>query len=566
MRQRWRDGRAFGLLGMVQVCWGVLILWIYATQRQPEATLWQQPDLGQRALAQLSQIGMTLALILTPALTAPAIASEREAGLLGGLQISPLRPAQIVWGKFASSLVFGVLLLVIAWPLWLVTLLFGGITVTDVFHHTLAVLVAACSGAAIGLFCSAWSRRANVALRSAYTMLFLWQFGSLNAWSIVSKGHMFLVPIRMGVDGWREVLYAWLSFSNPLVIASWQSVPISPNPLLSGFQTLPLQTYNLLFQVLCSALLLWLATLAVQKPFAETYWIDRAPKKSKTAKASEPLGWWEIPVGAWLRFRNPVLAREFRGKFRMRQVPLIVIVSEALLGAGVLFFYVRTLWSAIFEPSSRSLTWWALSFIGLLVLMSATAIMGASAFTRERENGTWPGLLLARLTSGQIIGGKLGASLWASLMFSIPFWPILLPCLGANGVSGRDALVTLAILASTAFAYSAFGMCVSAFTRKTSTATLFTLAILFVADIAIPVLFSAWIPVVWLAQSNRWYNPALALLSMMIAPRIDAWIHGAICALVLTLAGSTFLVAQWLWLRRELRYPHDKEGSLPTSV
>ena len=59
---------------------------------------------GPSLLSLWGLIFVALAFLLAPALSAPAIASEREAGLLESLQLSPLRPLQIAIGKWAASL------------------------------------------------------------------------------------------------------------------------------------------------------------------------------------------------------------------------------------------------------------------------------------------------------------------------------------------------------------------------------------------------------------------------------------------------------------------------------
>jgi hypothetical protein len=117
----------------------------------------------------------------------------------------------------------------------------------------------------------------------------------------------------------------------------------------------------------------------------------------------------------------------------MRQVPLLAIIFEALLGCFVLYFYLKILRTALFDAPARPLVWFGLTFFGLIVLMFSCAIMGATSLARERESGTWETLSVTLLKPHQIIIGKFGAALFACAVFSLPFLPLMLPCIAWTG-------------------------------------------------------------------------------------------------------------------------------------
>ena len=77
---------------------------------------------------------------------------------------------------------------------------------------------------------------------------------------------------------------------------------------------------------------------------------------------------------------------------------------------------------------------------------------------------------------------------------------------------------------------------------KTSSATLWAMGSLFAADIFIPVAAGIVAPRTWIAATNIWYNPSLALLQMMTA-KSDAllWSLAAPVSLFLLAAGMLFL-------------------------
>jgi ABC-type transport system involved in multi-copper enzyme maturation permease subunit len=188
--------------------------------------------------------------------------------------------------------------------------------------------------------------------------------------------------------------------------------------------------------------------------------------------------WWEIPVTRLLRFANPLLQREVHGKFRMRRVPLAVIVVEALLGLGVLYFYGLAAWWALTDSQSRQVIWGVIGITMLIVVMIASAMMGAGAFSREREGGTFESLFLSRLSNREIVMAKLVAPLIAHCVYGLPLVPLLALCLRGLtyqsqmqvGISVTQAVSTLLILTATAWCYTAWGMLLSWLCRRTSVA------------------------------------------------------------------------------------------------
>ena len=483
-----------------------------------------------------------MAFLLSPALSAPTIASEREAGLLESLQLSPLRPLQIATGKWAASFARAGWLWLVSLPIQSTALWFGGITIFDCALVWLVQFVAIAFACAFGIWCSAWSRRAPNAMRSAYGFGLLWQIVTINALSIGTTGRMFPVAIWVQPAAWMQKIYLLLGASNPLIACALSWWP----PLRAWARAgdgdwllgLPLLTLSVAWQIIATVALLWLCVPALRRPFATVPFIEKKPSKktaastcsasAETETETETDGWWEIPLGRWLHFANPLWQREFITKFRMRQVPLAVILVEAILGIGVLLFYARAFWMALVDPPSRALTWWALVLIGLLVVMTAMLVMGATAFAREYETGTWTFLRLSELSAREIITGKLGAMLVACLAFSLPFWPLLALCVrgpqrSPQGVGWNEACAVGCVLVSTAFAYGAFGMLLSHNLRKTSSATLCAMAALFGCDVLIPLLASGPFQAPALLELNRWFNPALVTLEMMTATNDQLW-------------------------------------------
>jgi len=146
----------------------------------------------------------------------------------------------------------------------------------------------------------------------------------------------------------------------------------------------------------------------------------------------------EMPLVGRFSPDNPVLGREVRGKFRLRQPPLPVLISEIVLGLGVGAVYLLLVRQAIISPSDRPTIFWGIAWAGFSVAILGAIASGASALPREREGGTWESLRLSLLSPAQIVRGKLWASLGTSLLLSLPAWPLLLLCVDWRG-SWTDA-------------------------------------------------------------------------------------------------------------------------------
>lgn len=493
VRVRWRDGRAFWLVFVVAAGLSLLFASIYGTESSSVETPGLSPNnqwaqVGHNLFSQLAWIQALAWLLIAPTLTSASIAYERERGWFDALLLSPLSPSQISLSKWATALFYAAILYFVTLPFSALTLLLGGVSPGEYWLVVALHLLCASGGAAIGLAASAWSYRSNVALRTAYGLILIWLLGSLGG--AVAVGGL---PFRIG----------GLSFSNTSWFWEWFG---HTNPVLCALEITssdPIQSWPTCFSFLAglTGFFLWAATRYCRRPLLEAPFIEakkRGRRRGKKGGAPLP-SHGEIPLVTRLKFHNPVLDREVRAKFRMRQPPLGVILVEALLAVLVAYFYVRTLIWACTEPHLRPTIWWGLIFTAMIVTMMSSAVMGGNGISRERESGTWDGVRLSLLRHEEILRGKLYASVITCALFSLPVWPLLLPCIswrpGYDGLWDHDlisplqAMACVLIWGTTALSYTFVGLWVGHRATRSSRASGQALGVLALFLVGAPFLF-----------------------------------------------------------------------------
>ncbi len=387
---------------------------------------------GGRALAPLSQdllvqlvwtqiVGVCL---LAPMLSSPMVARERKSGALGDLLLSPMSSLRLALEKWAASGVFLLLVLIALWPLDLVALLLGNSPIAGMLPVALLGLGCLAWGSALGLACSAHARRAATALRSAVGIVVVWLAGSLVCALMAGE-----TSAGGGAWGAMPLYLKWFGRTNPILCALDFLNPSPFNvlkwPFCAGFL------------LLGSVLFLVMAERGLRKPLPDLPLIER--KSGKRGGVSGALARMELPLVGRFAPSNPVLGREARGKFRLRQPPIAVLIFEIVLALGVCGLYITLAIEAIRHAPSREIIFWGVAWTGFFVSVLAASSQGGAALARERENGTWQALQLSMLSASQIVRGKLVAALATSLLLSLPVWPLLIVCVSWNGAwSGRS--------------------------------------------------------------------------------------------------------------------------------
>lgn len=549
-RSRFRHQAAFWLLFGYAVLLASTMGWRYSeafSGSPKENPLFRMPAIGHELFVIFCCMQAFAWALIAPGITSSAIAREREDGLLEGLQLSPMAPRSILGGKLLSAFSYISLLILISLPVEAVCFLMGGVSPGEFWAALLLHASTAFFGASIGLTCSALSRRANIALRTSYILVIGWLITSSLA------------------SGSKYPLYSW---TNPIIAALNIGIPQYSTvgaPFLYPFDEAP-WLMCVIFQLVLGTILLLVSCNALRRPFeardeANLHRMQQTavllatsgstPSGTKTrAKVTD---WIEVPLAARLRFNNPVLQREARGKFRLRMPSLWLLIFEILLAIPVTYYYLLALWNVWTDTNSRESAWWVISFIALLVIAIASAIMGAGAITREREGATWNSLRMSLVTPHEIVFAKVGAVLISFFVYSIPFWPLLLPAAMFEGMrnvtstSGLDVVkivFTIAILASTAICYTLWGMFWSWRTKRTSVAVGWTLGTLFFILVFAPA-FTALASILS-GEGMQWLFAYHPFVSLALVTAGEETAIGLLCCLFLLIVSSALwrLVAE----------------------
>jgi len=212
-----------------------------------------------------------LIVLIAPALTAGAIAFERERRTLELLLLTPLRPMQILVGKLVASVAFLLLLLTLALPVLTVGILMGGATVGDLLATYALLVFSTLHLCAFALYCSACNRSSGLATFWAYVGVAVML--SATSWmaiveivlgaaravrGVVGMGMAVQVVVVMGMAMPDQVLFPLASL-HPFAAPVIKGMPTK----LFGV-TIPCWLIGALFSLLLTRL--WLTAAAAKLP------------------------------------------------------------------------------------------------------------------------------------------------------------------------------------------------------------------------------------------------------------------------------------------------------------
>ena len=185
--ERWRSRRATVTLTLYLTILGAVMYLLY---RLGLAVLNSQfgsgfdpasagPVLGRFLVEGLLFFVLLLVLFVGPGYAAAQISGERERRTLTLLQVTLLRPVQIVLGKLGAAVAWLSLLVLAAVPLGAVAFFLGGIGIVDLLRSGVLLVVIGVSIAGIGLGISSLTRKTTGSIVLTYGLVLMLVVGTL---------------------------------------------------------------------------------------------------------------------------------------------------------------------------------------------------------------------------------------------------------------------------------------------------------------------------------------------------------------------------------------------------
>jgi ABC-type transport system involved in multi-copper enzyme maturation permease subunit len=222
--------------------------------------------------------------------------------------------------------------------------------------------------------------------------------------------------------------------------------------------------------------------------------------------------------------KNPVLRKELTSRMSIRRMTkynrLALTGFMAVVLPIVYLIIARVLFINSSVRDGRDI--FAVIAVGFqmafAVLLSITVTSGV--ITLEREKQTWNALLLSRLTSWEIVWGKLLGSVVPALAMQLIFIPILIMAALKGGVTLGSFIGAEVFVVFCTFFYGIIGMFFSWLCRRTQLAAASAMATVMISIVASPVLLALWQSLTTTFQSKPetfiplWTNPFYVMLQI----------------------------------------------------
>jgi ABC-type transport system involved in multi-copper enzyme maturation permease subunit len=198
LQQRMRERRGWIIPTLYLLVLGaIIVVPYYSITRWDTSSQVQGAELGLVLFLTVSYAQLALLLLFGPVFSAGSLTIEKEQRTLAGLLTSLLTVRQIWFGKFASSLLFVLLLLITGLPVLSLAYVFGGLGLYDAAAATLTTVVILLTTSAIGLYCSSAFRRSVHATAAAY--------GAIIVMTVVTAIVFFVRLANLGSTTWNQI-------------------------------------------------------------------------------------------------------------------------------------------------------------------------------------------------------------------------------------------------------------------------------------------------------------------------------------------------------------------------
>ncbi|MCH7700738.1 MAG: ABC transporter permease subunit [Planctomycetes bacterium] len=432
-----------------------------------------------------SRAQLAMMCLLAPVFTAAAITQEKDAQTFNILLTTPLSNAQIVFGSLMSRLFFVLMLLFAGLPIFCITMLYGGVTVSQIWQST---AISASTAVLTGSLAIAVSMMGVGTRRTIFSFYVLIAMYLLSVYALGMWPRTWIAGAPINVDGqqlsWLAAFHPFLALDVALnrIQAPALAEVADRGALAKYFIAYPHTTYVTLTTVSAAALTV-LSMFFVRRGSrtGETTWLTRLLDRFRRTKQGDLR---RKPRRVW---RNPVAWREAaaRASATSRGIARYVVLCGGV--AVAILLLIQHLRSPTGWTVADTRLWLVnlilIEFGTILILVSNTS---ASAITKEKESQTLDLMLTTPLEARDLIRGKLRGLVSFSLpMIAVPVGTVLL--FGVCGVlrGAKEVVVPVEAgleVGASMVMFSAFtcliGMRFSLHARKTVQAVMVSVTVL----------------------------------------------------------------------------------------
>lgn len=348
-----------------------------------------------------STVQLLLMCFLAPVFTASAITQERDAKTFNILLSTPLSSAQIVLGSLMSRLYFVIMLLLSGLPVFLITMVYGGVTARQVLESFALCAATAFITGALAIFVAMVGVGTRRTIFSFYLVIALYLLAGylLAQWP---KTWVDAAPANiMGQQmSWLAPLHPFLALEVAL-----NEFRAPAEGLLTGRGALaryalahPSGVY-VTWTLLTSLILVGSSIFFVRRggKVGEASWLGNLTARFRRAAADQTRN----PRAVWA---NPVAWREATARAASGALIRWTIILAGLIAFAVVYFdYLGGT-----MPAAQAPMWLAaITAIQVALAMLIAANTAATSMTKEKESKTIEILLTTPLTPKYILWGKL---------------------------------------------------------------------------------------------------------------------------------------------------------------
>jgi ABC-type transport system involved in multi-copper enzyme maturation permease subunit len=190
---------------------------------------------------------------------------------------------------------------------------------------------------------------------------------------------------------------------------------------------------------------------------------------------------------------NPIVLKELRGRMRGGRAYILISVYLILLGGLVGMIYLghaaaqNSPGSGISSQSLGKTIFGAATGLELMMIIFIAPALTSGAISAEREHQTYDLLRTTLLSPRSLVIGKLTSALSFLLLLLVVAFPLQSLAYLSGGVSLEELFIAFLLLIVTAITFSAVGLFVSSFTRRTLASTVISYITANLAVFGIPI-------------------------------------------------------------------------------